>query len=358
MRWAKTSSVNRSASNDSGCARRTSCAPTIAVIGCGLIAERYHLPALAKNRSAIDRAILVDLDATRTARLAAQFGISRVAEDVASVINEIDAAIVAVPPALHYPICMELLSRGVHVLCEKPLADSAEKGADMVCQAARHGAILCVNHTRRLYPAYATIRRLVDDGALGALSALRYEEGYEFNWPAASAFHFRSGARGVLLDTGIHALDILCWGLGEKPDLVSSENDSFGGPEALARVQLQNGPCRAELKLSWLTRLANRFEIVGERGTIAGRIDVWDRVVIEHHDGRREQIRLRVPERNYDDFGTAMLQNFLDAIAGRAEPLVPGSTVLPALELMDEAYQAARQLPLPWLEPQMERCYG
>jgi predicted dehydrogenase len=323
-----------------------------------LIAERYHLPALAKNRPASERAILVDPDVARTSRLGAQYGISRFAVDVASVIDHLDAAIVAVPPALHHPICMDLLSRGVHVLCEKPLADSADHAAEMVCQAARHGAILCVNHTRRLYPAYATIRRLLDDGVLGSLSTLRYEEGYEFNWPAASAFHFRSGARGVLMDTGIHALDIICWWLGGKPDLVSSENDSFGGPEALARVRLQHGSCRAELKLSWLTRLANRFEIVGERGTIAGRIDVWDRVVIEHRDGRREQIRLRVTERKYDDFGAAMLQNFLDAIAGRAKPLVPGGAVLPALELMDEAYLSARRLPLPWLEPQKELCHG
>jgi predicted dehydrogenase len=244
------------------------------------------------------------------------------------------------------------------VLCEKPLADSAQKAAALVSQADRHGAVLCVNHTRRLYPAYATIRRLLAEGAIGSLSQLRYEEGYEFNWPAASAFHFRSGARGALLDAGIHGLDVICWWLGGKPDLVSSENDSFGGPEALARVQLQYGSCRAELKLSWLNRLANRFQIVGNHGTIAGRIDVWDRVVIEHRGGRREEIRLPACERKYDEFGARMLKNFLEVIAGREEPLVPGSEVLPALELMDEAYLAAQQLPMPWLRPQKELCHG
>jgi predicted dehydrogenase len=341
-----------------GCARRTSSDPVIAVIGCGLIAERYHLPGLASNRRALDRAILVDPDAARTARLGELFGVRQRATDVAAVIDEIDAAIVAVPPALHYPVCMELLSRGVHVLCEKPLADSADKAAALVSQAARHGAILCVNHTRRLYPAYATIRRLLADGVIGTLQHLRYEEGYEFNWPAASAFHFRSGARGVLLDTGIHGLDVICWWLGGKPELMSSEDDSFGGPEALARLRLQYGTCRVELKLSWLNRLANRFEIVGDRGTIAGRIDVWDRVLVEHQAGRREEVRLPACERKYDEFGVRMLGNFLEAIAGRAEPLVPACEVLSALELMDEAYSAARRLPMPWLEPQKELCHG
>jgi predicted dehydrogenase len=107
-----------------------------------------------------------------------------------------------------------------------------------------------------------------------------------------------------------------------------------------------------------LNRLANRFEIVGERGTIAGRIDQWDRVIIEHRDGRREEIRLQPCERKYDEFGVRMLQNFLDVVAGRAEPLVPGSEVLPALGLLDEAYEIAHPLPLPWLQPEKEPCHG
>lgn len=322
------------------------------MIGCGAIAERFHLPALARNRHALERAILVDPDVARTRQLADRFGIRRFAPDVAALTDDVDGAIVAAPPALHYPICMELLARGLPVLCEKPLADSASKAAEMVSCAADHGAALCVNHTRRLYPAYQTVRRLLSDGAIGTIREMHYDEGFEFDWPAATAYHFRSGARGALFDTGIHGLDVLCWWMGGQPTLVSSETDSFGGPEAMARVRMRRGPCLAELKISWLTRLANQYAIVGEGGAIRGRIDDWNRVRIETLDGRQQQIRLRGCEATYVEFGVRIIQNFLDVVARRDEPLVPAADVLPALELMDAAYRATRRLPLPWLQPQ------
>jgi predicted dehydrogenase len=328
------------------------------MIGCGLIAERYHLPALAKIYGLREQVILVDPDEARTERLARLFGIGRRASDLTAVINDIDGAIVAVPPALHHPICTTLLAQRVHVLCEKPLADTSDRAAEMVRQADLHGATLCVNHTRRLYPAYATIRKLLAGGAIGMLSELRYDEGFEFGWQAASGFHFRSGPRGVLLDTGIHSLDVLCWWLGATPELISSENDSYGGPEALARLRLQHGLCRVELKLSWLGRLANRFAVIGDRGTIAGDVDAWNRVTIVHRNGTRKQIRLRGSERTYMQFGERIVQNFVDVIRGRAEPLVPAKDVLPALELADQAYRSAKRLPLPWLEPQEAACYA
>lgn len=336
---------------------RRDASPTIAVIGCGAIAERYHLPALAKNRRVLERAILVDPDAARTSRLSTSFGIRHALPDVASLDGDIDGAIVAAPPALHYPICMDLLTRGIPVLCEKPLADSEARATEMVKCAADHSTVLCVNHTRRLYPAYQMIRRLLSEGAIGTVSEVKYDEGFEFDWPAATAHHFRSGARGALFDTGIHGLDVLCWWMGGRPTLVSSETDSFGGPEAMARVRMRRGACRAELKISWLTRLANQFSIVGDAGEIRGRIDIWNRVHIATRDGRQRQIRLRTCEKSYAEFGVRMIRNFLEVVAGRDAPLVPAADVLPALELMDAAYGAARRLPLPWLRPAEGACH-
>jgi predicted dehydrogenase len=245
---------------------------------------------------------------------------------------------------------MELLERGVHVLCEKPLAESPVHAAEMVERATERGLALCVNHTRRLYPAYALVRRLLTEGNLGPLREIRYEEGFEFSWPATSAFHFRSGARGVLLDTGIHALDILCWWLGSKPELIRCQTDSYGGPEATAHIEMQHGDCRVDLKLSWLNKLSNQYTIVCERGTITGGVSEWDRLTIDHQNGKREFIRIPRCEKSYNEFGRRMIDNFLAVVAGRAESLVPAHEVLSAIELMDESYGVATRLALPWLE--------
>lgn len=331
--------------------------PTIAVIGCGAIAERYHLPALAADPDVLAQLILVDRDADRARALADRFGAGRWTGDYREYLPQLDGAIVAVPPALHHPISMDLLSHGVHVLCEKPLADSPQHARQMVDQAAGCGVTLSVNHTRRLFPAYAKIRELLAAGALGELVSLTYHDGTEFDWPAASAFHFRSGSRGVLLDTGIHGLDTICWWLGGKPALVSAETDSFGGPESVAHVRMRLGQCDVELKLSWLGRLDNRFEIVGRRGRICGGIEDWDRVTIEHADGRRERVRVLCYEQKYNEFGRLMIANFVDVVGGRAEPLVAGRDVVAPLELMDECYQTARPFRLPWFETRPGACH-
>jgi predicted dehydrogenase len=219
----------------------------------------------------------------------------------------------------------------------------------MVAVAKEHNVALCVNHTRRLLPAYAEIKRLLDSGTIGELKEIHWEEGIEFDWPAATAFHFRSGARGALMDMGIHSLDLICWWLGRRPNVISSQNDSFGGPEAMAEVELQSGPCNVRVKISWLSRLANRYTIVGERGTISGVLDHFDRFSVSLPNRQRQERRLRERERTYNDFGCRIIANFVDVVTGRANPLVPAESVLPALDVMDECYELATPLDMPWL---------
>lgn len=326
------------------------------MIGCGAIAERYHLPGLAKVPGVIPNVVLVDRSAERTGAMAQMFGIQRQVTDVGEIIDEIDGAIVAVPPALHYPICMQLLTRGIPVLCEKPLAESPAEAREMVEAAEKHGTALAVNHTRRMLPAYAEIKRLLDAQAIGSIVEIRWEEGCEFSWPAATAFQFRSGAKGVLLDMGIHSLDLICWWLGKKPEVLSCQTDSYGGPEALAEVALQTNECRVQVKLSWLSRLANRYSIVGERGTISGELDYYDRVTITRPNGQRKVQSLRSVEKTYNDFGCRIIANFVDTVVGRAVPLIPAESVLPALEVMDECYESASRLEMPWVEIEEGVC--
>ena len=76
-------------------------APRIAMIGCGAIAERYHLPGLAKIPGVIENVLLVDRSSKRTQLMDDRFGVRRQAADISDVINESDGAIVAVPPAWH-----------------------------------------------------------------------------------------------------------------------------------------------------------------------------------------------------------------------------------------------------------------
>ncbi len=330
--------------------------PRIGVIGCGIIAERYHLPALAADPNVRDRLVLVDLDAARRTSMAEAFGIRETREDYRELAGLVDGVVIATPPALHHPMAMFFLERGTPVLCEKPLAETSAEAREMVRAAEQTGAALLVNQTRRLFPTYGRIRELIAEGVLGELQSIVYHDGFEFDWPAVSAFHFAPGAKGVLSDSGIHLLDTVCWWLDARPQLISSHNDSNGGPEAVATVCLRHGDCDLELKVSRLARLRNRFRITGSLGTIDAGVEDWNRITIRFHSGRSQQIKVRPAVESYTDFARPLIGNFLDVIRRGAVPLISGESALAAIELLELAYQRAQAFERPWNE-QLESLY-
>lgn len=322
--------------------------PRIAVVGCGAIAERYHLPALARLPAVLERAVLVDPAPSRRRDLADRFGVRDTAADLGDVLDDVQGAIVATPPSTHKEICSALLDRGISVLCEKPLTEAPGEAHALIEQAAATGASLCVNHTRRLFPASGKIRELLRAGELGQLRSIEYVDGNRFRWPAATGFHFRAGARGVLLDRGVHSLDLICWWLGSKPRLTRSFNDSYGGPESIAWLELFHDACRINVKLSWITNLQNYFRLHGDGGTITSGVEDWEAVRITRPSGRIETISTPASASTYAEFGTLMVSNFVDVLAGDAEPAVPATEVVASIELIDQAYATAQRLDRSW----------
>ena len=65
----------------------------------------------------------------------------------------------------------------------------------------------------------------------------------------------------MLLDFGSHVIDVICWWLGAKPDVVQAETDGFGGPEAFVSAALVSGDTKIDVKLSYLTKLRNETSL-------------------------------------------------------------------------------------------------
>jgi predicted dehydrogenase len=326
----------------------------VAMIGCGAIAEAYHLPSLQRHGQRLEHIVLVDPDVRRAQALASTLsGVpTRIAASHEQIWDDIDAAIIATPPRLHGDIAMPLLARGVHVFCEKPLAESASDAAAMIERAAQSGAWLCVNQTRRSYPALKRVKDLLTSGIIGECVAIEHREGFRFTWPSVSGWHFAAGnaARGVLLDQGAHVLDTICWWLGEKPRVVSCRTDSFGGPEGVANIALEREACAITITLSWLSTLSNTYKVVGTRGVIEGSTIDFCRFTLADDRGRIRQVDTGPLKGGYHDLFDVFVANFFDVIAGRALPLVPGTAALPAIRLMDECYLAASRMAMPWLD--------
>jgi len=322
----------------------------IAVVGCGAIARSFHLPALAAIPGVADRLIVVDPDPGRVAAAQQEFRASRAATDHRQVLREADAAIVAVPQEFHAEVAMEFLRAGVPVLCEKPLATTLDEAKGLLAAADAAGVVLAVNNTRRFYPAVRAAREWIGSGRLGRIRRVAIHEGAAFNWPLASGGTFGRGGtgKGVLQDVGAHALDMICWWLGERPRITRYVDDAMGGSEAVARVEFAGDGYSGVVHLSWLSRLPNAFRIEGEDASVEGGILAWDAIRLNESGGRSRRVRLRRDVRSFPQVKDHVIANFLGAVRGECRPIVSGRDVLPSIAMIEECYGRRERFLLPW----------
>lgn len=323
----------------------------IGIIGCGAAAQRYYVPALVKYPELVKNLCLVDKNIAQARELASMFGGGEVFDDYHAIINRVDGVIIALPHFLHFPVAMDFLRAGIHVLCEKPLAETSDEVSQMVDAAQKNKSVLCVNNTRRMFPAFRAVKEIIASGKIGKLKSIRYVEGNSFAWPSTTGFYVDPGAtnKGVLLDLGPHVLDTICWWLGgQRPEIISCLDDSFGGPESVIRIKADLNGCGVDVLLNRLLELENRYWIEGEKGVVEGRIFDWCKCVVKLHDGHVEEIISKTKMKTYPEFVVPIIDNFIEVIQGNEQPLVQGREVECSIRMIEDAYNQRKTFNLPW----------
>lgn len=324
--------------------------PRLAIVGCGAITKRFHLPALARYPAVMRNAVLVDQNHDQASALARQFGAADTASDLTHVLDTIDCAIIATPHHLHFPLSLQCVERGRAILVEKPLAGSAAEAEQLLMTAERNKVAIAVNNIRRILPAPRRVHELVANGAIGELREVVFVQGEVFDWPATTDAYFgvKADGHGVLTDVGAHVVDLVCWWLGEVPTIVRYRDDSYGGTEAVACVEFRFSGGQGRIELSWLSkRPDNGYRLVGTRGEITGGVYDHRNITVKHVGRNPETIKLESPER-YAEYAVSLVGNFLDVVAGRALPFVNGHDVLPSLRLIEECYARRERFVEPW----------
>ena len=324
--------------------------PTLALIGCGAVAETFHIPALCKRPELLRSLVLVDPDLERARAIRERIGAADAVSDYREVLSRVQGALIATPHGLHHRLTMECVRAGVHVLCEKPLAESALEVDEIVRAAAEHRVHVAVNQTRRFFSSFQAVHGLITSGELGDVREIDYVLGEPFAWPAATATYFgvKSGGKGVLFDTGAHIIDLVCWWLGGRPELVDYADDSYGGTEAVAKITLLHGGAAANVQLSWLTKLRNTYRVVGSRASVEGGVYEWSSYSIRKGSGRARKVRTDSASRMLTDFPEMLLENFTRAVAGKEAPRVPASATRDSIAVIEACYANRKRLPAPW----------
>ena len=144
-----------------------------ALVGHGFIGERGHMPAYASAaREGIPIEIVAVADIRRPClqRALATSPSLHVYDDYRDLLlreTSLDFVDIATPPYLHAAIAHAAFDRGLHVLCEKPIATSADDASSMLAHAARAKRVFFPSHNYKHAPVIQTVRSILDDDLIG-----------------------------------------------------------------------------------------------------------------------------------------------------------------------------------------------
>jgi len=199
-----------------------------AVIGAGYLG-RFHAQKFALLPESQLVAVVDVLEEARE-QVAAEAG-CRAVDDYRDVLDEVEAVSIATPTPLHHPIAKHCLERGVHVLVEKPIAQTPGQARELIAIAARHGCVLQVGHLERFNAAIL---------ALGdTLGQPRFIESHRL-----APFKERGTDVNVVLDLMIHDLDLIQSLVGRPIESIDAVGAAMFSPQidiANARIRFAGG---------------------------------------------------------------------------------------------------------------------
>ncbi|GAH72196.1 unnamed protein product, partial [marine sediment metagenome] len=136
--------------------------------------------------------------------------------------EKLDVVSICTPNYLHAPIILKAIEKNCHILCEKPIAISHEELEQIEPVLNAKNLIFFTSFQKRYNPIFNLVRSAIDEGILGKITSVRYffsHYGPYKSWKALSEekwfFDSEKAGGGVLLDLGVHCIDILQYLLGE-----------------------------------------------------------------------------------------------------------------------------------------------
>ncbi len=314
----------------------------LAIIGCGNIVLREHLPGFrAAGRAAVDVVAFTSRTRTSAERARALWGGGLLLDSWQEVLarEDVDAVDIATPPDVHRDIAVAAARAGKHVLVEKPMALTADEAKQMVEAARTHNVALETAELPRYHGAVRAARAALRTGRIGELTGI---EGYLAHggpqaWAPTAAWFFdraRSGG-GALMDLGVHAIDgvrmVAAADVADVSAVLSGVVDQVER-EADVLFRLTSG-VPGHLRVSWRAPYENLVNVAAWGTT--GQLTVTTAgALIRRPGGVREEVPSE-PSRN-------LYADFVAACRGEAvAPRPAGEDGLAAMAFVSACYRAA-----------------
>lgn len=190
---------------------------TIAVIGCGRISNNAHFPALS-GMDNVRIKYACDLIPEKAEDKVARFGAEQAITDYKTALDdpEVEAVWVLTPNYAHYTVTMDALKAGKHVFCEKPITVNYDLSCKMAEEAKKQGKLLNIGVCNRYHKTVEMLEEMNRRGDFGRIYHVYCSFRSHRSIPGlGGAFTDKSqSGGGVLIDWGIHFLDLILYILG------------------------------------------------------------------------------------------------------------------------------------------------
>lgn len=310
----------------------------VGLVGCGRIAQS-HLEVLPRLKEAQVTAVC-DVDSDLAACTAEEQGCRNYCNLQDMLEREtLDAVFVCAPPAHHAEIAITCLERGLHVLCEKPLALNSDESVRMYRAAKRANRVLSLASKFRHMPTMIKAKAQIKAGLIG--QPILYFNRFAGRVDMAGRWNSVPSVSGggVLIDNGTHSVDVARYLLGPVTRVAAHAPCSLQGLDVEDTVVLsfECGQTAGSIQLTWsLDNLYDPFvRIEGTEGVL--------------QVGWKESSYRLYRSQEWIPFGEpynklVVLENqdrhFLECVQGKVEPLIDVQDGLQSVRVIEAAYEA------------------
>ncbi len=318
----------------------------IALLGCGGI-QNKHVRTF-RQRDDAEIVAMCDVSEASIDRLVERSGLSEDGPlpprfgDAAEMYAAVgpDAVSICTPHTLHFQQGMQALDAGCHVLMEKPMVTDAADAYTLRDKIQQTGKVLLVAYNTPCSPELFYIRQLIRDGELGQLELISGH--LSQGWLKGTTGTWRQNPElsggGQAYDSGAHPLASLCWTVESRVAEVSAFIDNCGSPvdiNSSISIRFESG-AMAALAISGNCPVnGSHMAYMFTDGKIE--FDPWSASWLKVWKGNQP---VKYPP--ITDPPTQPADNFLDAIAGRAEARAGADMGIIHSELMDAIYASAK----------------
>ena len=267
----------------------------------------------------------------------------------------LDAVIVATPSGQHFEQAKAALGAGLHVLIEKPICLEVAEAQELVSLAAEKNLRLGVTFQRRADPLFIAVKEAVASGALGKPTLLTITMPYyrtaEYYASAAWRGTFSEDGGGVLMNQGIHLVDLAVWLFGavrrvsafattrlhdvEVEDTLSATLEFSSG--ALGTVAGTTASPPGVTHSIEVCSTAGSLRLEGERVV---RWDVPGRV---RPEGGKGDGAAADPRATSTENHARIVADFIEAVQTGRSPRVTGEDAMLSLSVVKAAYTSVRE---------------